>query len=82
MRRQRPNLTPLEMEQVDNRESLKPFLDTLSPRERKVLVLRFFGEFNVQQIAAEVGLVPHEVDEILLDVLQRSNLFLLDDPPQ
>jgi len=43
-------------ENVEYRHMLKPLLDELPPRERTILVLRFFEEMTQTQIAARVGL--------------------------
>ena len=43
------------LEGVEYRESLKPLLDQLPPREKRILLLRFFGNMTQSQIAAELG---------------------------
>ena len=44
------------LEGVEYRESLKPLLEQLPPREKKILLLRFFGNITPSQIAAELGI--------------------------
>ncbi|HCA88276.1 MAG TPA: B/F/G family RNA polymerase sigma-70 factor, partial [Streptomyces sp.] len=44
------------LEGVEYRESLKPLLEDLPPREKKILLLRFFGNMTQSQIAQEVGI--------------------------
>jgi RNA polymerase sigma-B factor len=43
------------LEHVEIRESLKPLLDALEPREKKILLLRFFRNRTQTQIAEEIG---------------------------
>ena len=43
------------LEHVEIRESLKPLLDQLEPREKKILLLRFFKNMTQSQIADEIG---------------------------
>jgi RNA polymerase sigma-B factor len=40
------------LESVEYRESLKPLLEKLPPREKRILMLRFFGNMTQSQIAA------------------------------
>jgi RNA polymerase sigma-70 factor (sigma-B/F/G subfamily) len=46
------------LEGVEYRESLKPLLEQLPAREKKILMLRFFGNMTQSQIAAELGHQP------------------------
>ncbi len=46
------------LEGVEYRESLKPLLAQLPPRERHILMLRFFRGMTQSEIAAEVGHLP------------------------
>ena len=39
------------LEGVEYRESLKPLLEQLPPREKRILLLRFFGNMTQSQIA-------------------------------
>ncbi|GGD28821.1 RNA polymerase sigma factor SigF [Nocardioides daphniae] len=60
---------------VEIRESLKPLLDQLEPREKKILMLRFFKNMTQSQIAAEVGISQMHVSRLLsrtLEQLRRS----------
>src|SRR6266567_8647964 len=41
------------LEGVEYRESLKPLLERLPPREKRILLLRFFGNMTQSQIATE-----------------------------
>ena len=44
------------LEGVEYRESLKPLLASLEPRERRILLLRFFRNMTQSEIAEEVGI--------------------------
>ncbi|SEJ64157.1 RNA polymerase sigma factor [Demequina mangrovi] len=56
-------------------------LDTLAPRERACVVLRFFDDLTVPDIAHQLGLAPGSVKRYLHDGLARLELVLgpLDD---
>ena len=50
---------------VDSREALRPLLAALAPRERRIVVLRFFRQMTQTQIAAEVGMSQMHVSRLL-----------------
>ncbi|CAM5596685.1 SigB/SigF/SigG family RNA polymerase sigma factor [Streptomyces californicus] len=54
------------LEGVEYRESLKPLLEDLPPREKRILLLRFFGNMTQSQIAQEVGISQMHVASRLL----------------
>jgi RNA polymerase sigma-B factor len=63
------------LEHVEIRESLKPLLDQLAPREKKILLLRFFKNMTQSQIAEEIGVSQMHVSRLLnrtLDQLRAS----------
>ena len=63
------------LEHVEIRESLKPLLDALEPREKKILLLRFFKNRTQTQIAEEIGVSQMHVSRLLtrtLDQLRTS----------
>jgi RNA polymerase sigma-B factor len=63
------------LEHVEIRESLKPLLDALEPREKKILLLRFFKNRTQTQIAEEIGVYQMHVSRLLtrtLDQLRTS----------
>jgi RNA polymerase sigma-B factor len=63
------------LEHVEIRESLKPLLDRLDPREKKILLLRFFKNMTQSQIAEEIGVSQMHVSRLLtrtLDQLRTS----------
>ena len=67
------------MEHVDIRESLKPLLEKLEPRERRILLLRYFRNMTQSQIAAEVGISQMHVSRLLSRTLVQLRDSLEDD---
>jgi RNA polymerase sigma-B factor len=67
------------LEGVEYRESLKPLLDSLPERERRILVLRFFGNMTQSQIAAELGISQMHVSRLLARTLSQLRERLLDE---
>ena len=65
----------VNLEHVEIRESIKPLLDRLEPREKKILLLRFFKNMTQSQIAEEIGVSQMHVSRLLtrtLDQLRSS----------
>jgi RNA polymerase sigma-B factor len=63
------------LEHVEIRESLRPLLAGLPPRERQILVLRFFRQQTQSQIAEQIGISQMHVSRLLtrtLDSLRGS----------
>jgi RNA polymerase sigma-B factor len=63
------------LEHVEIRESIKPLLDRLDAREKKILLLRFFKNMTQSQIAEEIGVSQMHVSRLLsrtLDQLRAS----------
>lgn len=60
-----------ELDRVDYRESLRPLLTELAPRERTIVMLRFFGNRTQTQIASEVGISQMHVSRLLAQTLAR-----------
>ena len=67
------------LEGVEYRESLKPLLDSLPERERRILVLRFFGNMTQSQIAAELGISQMHVSRLLARTLSQLRERLLSE---
>ncbi|MGZ6693713.1 MAG: RNA polymerase sigma factor SigF, partial [Solirubrobacteraceae bacterium] len=67
------------LEGVEYRESLKPLLEQLSPREKRILMLRFFGNRSQSQIAAELGISQMHVSRLLARTLTQLRHGLLHD---
>ncbi len=74
----------LDSEIVSNNEidlidkiDLRKVLDTLSPRERKIIILRYFNEKTQAQIAKMLGISQVQVSriekKILLDIREKIN---------
>ena len=67
------------LEGVEYRESLKPLLEKLPAREKRILLLRFFGNMNQSQIAAELGISQMHVSRLLARTLAQLREGLLSD---
>ncbi|MGW7277429.1 RNA polymerase sigma factor SigF [Streptomyces sp. NPDC054844] len=65
------------LEGVEYRESLKPLLESLPPREKRILLLRFFGNMTQSQIAQEVGISQMHVSRLLARTLAQLRERLL-----
>jgi RNA polymerase sigma-B factor len=66
------------IEHVEVRESIKPMLDQLDPREKRILVLRFFKNMTQTQIAEEVGISQMHVSRLLTRTLEQMRVALQD----
>lgn len=60
-----------EMEQIENRETLRPLLAGLPERERTVLLLRFFESQTQTQIAERIGVSQMHVSRLLAKALGK-----------
>ena len=67
------------LEGVEYRESLKPLLEQLPPREKRILMLRFFGNMTQSQIAAELGISQMHVSRLLARTLAQLRERLTQD---
>jgi RNA polymerase sigma-B factor len=65
------------LEGVVYRESLKPLLERLPPREKNILMLRFFGNMTQSQIAADLGISQMHVSRLLARTLAQLREGLL-----
>lgn len=65
---------------VENREVLRPLLESLPERERTILMLRFFAEMSQTRIAAEVGVSQMHVSRLLASTLARLRTSLAENP--
>ena len=64
-----------ELEHIEIRESIKPLLEALPPREKRILLLRFFRNKTQSEIAEEIGVSQMHVSRLLnrtLDQLRAS----------
>jgi RNA polymerase sigma-B factor len=67
-------------ERIDNREAVRPLLEALPERERRILVLRFFGNLSQTQIAEQVGVSQMHVSRLLSRSLNRLRRQLDERP--
>jgi RNA polymerase sigma-B factor len=65
------------LEGVEYRESLKPLLEKLPAREKRILMLRFFGGMTQSQIATELGISQMHVSRLLARTLAQLRVGLL-----
>jgi RNA polymerase sigma-B factor len=54
---------------VEVRESIRPLIENLPPRERQIVMLRFFRQVTQSQIAEEVGISQMHVSRLLARTL-------------
>jgi len=59
------------LENVEVRESIKPLLEKLPAREKKILLLRFFKNMTQSQIAEEIGVSQMHVSRLLNRTLEQ-----------
>ena len=59
------------LEKVEYQQSLAPLLSQLAPRERTIIMLRFFKNMTQSQIAAEVGISQMHVSRLLAKTLAQ-----------
>ena len=64
------------LEHVEIRESLKPLLEQLPPREKRILLLRFFKNMTQSQIAEEIGVSQMHVSRLLNRTLEQLRASL------
>jgi len=67
-----------QLEHVEIRESIRPLLDQLEAREKKILMLRFFRNMTQSQIAEEVGISQMHVSRLLNRTLAHLRSALED----
>jgi RNA polymerase sigma-B factor len=65
------------IELVENRESLKPLIAALAPRERHILLLRFFGGKTQAEIGEQLGISQMHVSRLLSRTLDTLRTGLL-----
>jgi len=69
------------LEHVEIRESIKPLLDRLGSREKRILLLRFFKNMTQSQIADEIGVSQMHVSRLLSRTLEQLRTSLEDEGP-
>jgi RNA polymerase sigma-B factor len=65
-----------ELEHIEIRESIKPLLEALPAREKRILLLRFFKNKTQAEIAAEIGVSQMHVSRLLGRTLDRLRASL------
>jgi RNA polymerase sigma-B factor len=60
-----------ELERSEDRQLVRAGLRALSPRERRIVALRFYRDLSQQSIAAEVGLSQVQVSRVLASSLTK-----------
>lgn len=63
---------------VEQRESVRPLLATLTDRERDILRMRFFGDMTQSQIADRLGISQMHVSRLLSQTLGSLRAALTD----
>ncbi len=67
------------IEHVEIRESIKPLLEGLGEREKRILLLRFFKNMTQSQIAEEIGVSQMHVSRLLTRTLAQLRTSLETD---
>jgi RNA polymerase sigma-B factor len=65
-----------QIEHVEIRESIKPLLESLPAREKRILLLRFFKNKTQSEIAAEIGVSQMHVSRLLSRTLAQLRASL------
>jgi RNA polymerase sigma-B factor len=63
---------------IDDRETLRPLLAQLTPRQRTILALRFFHQLTQTQIAEQVGISQMHVSRLLRQTLDFLHQQMTD----
>ncbi len=58
-----------DLENVEDREALRPLIARLPAREQKIIAMRFFGNMTQSQIAEELGISQMHVSRLLAHAL-------------
>jgi RNA polymerase sigma-B factor len=66
----------LEIERSEARELVRTGLRALSPRERRIVALRFYRDLSQERIAEEVGLSQVQVSRVLASSLAKMRRML------
>jgi len=65
-----------ELDHIDIRESIKPLLEALPSREKRILLLRFFKNKTQSEIADEIGVSQMHVSRLLSRTLAQLRTSL------
>jgi RNA polymerase sigma-B factor len=69
-----------ELDGVEYHEALKPLLAELPERERRIVMLRFFGNMTQTQVAERVGISQMHVSRLLARTLTQLRAKLMETP--
>lgn len=69
-----------DLQNVVDRETLRPLLAKLSAREKKILLMRFFRSMTQTEIAKELGVSQMQVSRLLTGILARLRARAAGDP--
>jgi RNA polymerase sigma-B factor len=69
-------LDDVQLEHVEIRESIKPLLEALPAREKRILLLRFFKNKTQSEIAEEIGVSQMHVSRLLSRTLEQLRTSL------
>lgn len=61
---------------AEARLALRPLMDALSPRDRRIIELRYFDNRTQAQIGAEVGVSQEQVSRLLTGILRKLRASL------
>lgn len=64
--------------EFERRELVRPLLESLPPREQRIVVMRFYGEMTQCEIAEQVGLSQMHVSRLLASSCNRMRRILDD----
>ncbi|CAN5382700.1 N/A [soil metagenome] len=62
---------------VEDRESLRPLIDQLPPRQRRIIAMRFYGNMTQSQIANQIGISQMHVSRLLTRSLAQLRKGML-----
>nr|WP_207630821.1 MULTISPECIES: RNA polymerase sigma factor SigF [unclassified Actinopolyspora] len=72
-----------ELDEVENRAAIRPLLEELGERERRIVVLRFFKSMTQTQIAEQIGISQMHVSRLLARTLSwLRERIEVDVPPE
>ena len=63
---------------MEIRESIKPLIEALPAREKRILLLRFFRGMTQSQIAEEIGVSQMHVSRLLNRTLEQLRTSLTE----
>ncbi len=66
-------------ERIEYEQALRPLLDALPPRERSILVMRFFGDRTQSEIARDIGISQMHVSRLLSRTLAHLRRALTEE---